>query len=106
MSANEIHLSDLGTTFRATILDSSTAVDLSSSTFTSVFFVFTAPGVAASTVTATAWNSDGSDGKVNYTVTSADFLNTIGTWLVQSIVTVSGNTWHSDLHKFIVHANL
>ena len=107
MSVNEIHKSDVGTTFRATIVDGSTAVELSSSTFTAVFFAFLVPDTTATnTVTATAWNSDGSDGKVNYTVTSDTFLSTIGAWEVQAIVSVSPSNWHSDIHKFTVHKNL
>ncbi len=53
----EIHKGDVGTTFRLQILDSATAVDLSSSTFTSIIFAFKQPDGSVTSITATAMGS-------------------------------------------------
>lgn len=106
MASGEIHKSDVGTTIRGDIQDSGTAVDLSSSTFTSIFFVFLPPGGSANTQTATALDGSGTSGIAYYTVSSNTLFNTSGMWQVQAIVTVGSNTWYSDIKKFIVYENL
>lgn len=104
---DEIHVGDIGTTIRATILDSSTAVDLSSSTFTAISFVFKEPGGTSTTQTATGFGASGTDGVVDFTVSSTTFFSTAGAWEVQAIIGIaSTTTWHSDIKKFIVHKNL
>src|SRR3989304_2029325 len=102
---NEIHKGDVGTTFRANVVDSSPGVDLSSSTYTSLFFVFRDPANNPSTLTATSFNS-ASGGVVDFVVATSTTLGTQGAWYLQLIVTAGTNKWHSDVHGFIVHPNL
>ncbi len=107
MAANEIHISDIGTTFRATVKDGANAIDLSTATITSIFFVFRDPGGTANTQTSTAF-SDASTGVVDFTVTSAALFNTQGGWHLQLIVSTGTTTtnWHTDIQAFTVHPNL
>ena len=107
MPADEIHKNDIGTTIQATVKDGNTAVDLSSGTFTSIFFVFQDPAGTSNTQTATSFGTDGSDGIVNYIVNTTTVFGTIGAWSFQGIVQLTTTSiWHSDKHKFTVHPNL
>lgn len=104
--SDEIHVGDVGTTFRATIKDSSTAVDLSSLTFTSILFFFQNPDGTVSTQTATSFSGSGTSGVVDFTVTTATIINTSGSWKLQAKVSTGSNIWYSDVYRFDVFSNL
>ena len=107
MGMGEVHLNDLGTVVKATIKDSATALDLSTDTFTSIIFVFKDQDGNVNSQTATAFDSDGSDGIVNFTVATTTTFGTTGAWSFQAIYSpTTTSNWHSDLHKFRVHPNL
>jgi len=102
MPANEIHLDDVGTKFLVTIKDGSSAVNISTASTKQI--LITKPSGTKMTKTAT-FNSDGSDGKIYYTVI-ADDLDEVGTYQLQGKVIISDGTFSTDITKFKVHRNL
>jgi hypothetical protein len=102
MAANETHLDNIGTTFKLTVKDAGTVVDISSATTLNVIFV--KPGGTTLTKTGVLV-SDGTDGIMKYVTISGD-LNEVGTWQLQGKVTFTSATYYSDIHTFKVHRNL
>ena len=101
--AAEIHYGDVGTTFILTITDQDgSAVDVSGASTKQI--KFEKPSGADVTQTAD-FTSDGTDGKIEYT-TVADDLNETGFWKIQGKVTIATGTWHSDITRKFVYANL
>ncbi len=98
----EIHVEDIGTSFRVTVYDSEVVVDISSAT--SMLLNFYKPD--KSTVSQVAVHyTDGTDGVLEYITTSND-LDMAGNWKIQAVVTLPTGTWSSDITKFKVYANL
>jgi len=102
MSANEIHQNDIGTQFKCTIKDDTTAVDVSSATTLQI--IFTKPNGSQLTKDASFY-TDGTDGIIYYNSVSGD-LDTVGTWKLQGYVVLSSGSWKSDIKRFKVHRNL
>lgn len=102
MAANEIHLNDIGTVFEVTILDGSSAVDISAATTKQIIFkkkdrtILTAAGTFV---------TDGTDGKIKYTAVSGD-LSVVGEWSIQAYIVTPSGEWRSDISTFTVHSNL
>ena len=103
MAANEIHLNDYGTIFRATILDGSTVVDIS--TAANKQFIFNPPATEINFAVSGVLVTDGTDGQIQYTTVSGD-LNVAGNWCVQAAVTFPTSHWNTDIFKFKVHENI
>ncbi len=103
MAANEIHQDDFGTIFRATVLDGSTVVDISSATKRE--FVFNKPGTETDLTVTAALFTDGTDGIMQYTVASGD-LDVGGNWCMQGKLTFTSSHWNTDIFKFKVHKNV
>lgn len=102
MAANEIHLDDIGTIFRVTLMDDTVAADVSGAT--EMYIIFSKP--SGTTVQKTAVHyTDGTDGIIQYT-TIADDLDETGNWKLQARVTLPSGTWSSDTQKFKVYPNL
>lgn len=101
MSANEIHVGDIGTQFIITVTDN-TAVDIS--TATTKQFIFKKPDGTKLTVSASFY-SDGTDGKLTYTTVDGD-IDIAGTWKLQTLVVISDGTFYSDVTTFKVYSNL
>jgi len=110
MAIDEIHVNDIGTTFRATIYEKqasgTTAVlDISGiNTTTGRQFVFQQPSGSTTTQTATFLTS-GTDGTLVFTSTTG-FLSSSGEWRLQCVISVGSNTFHTDVYKFTVHENI
>ena len=51
------------------------------------------------------FNSDGTDGKIYYTIVSGDF-DEAGTYKIQGKVVISDGTFYTDIQSFKVHRNL
>lgn len=98
----EVHLNDIGTIFRITLLSGSTAVDVSGAS--SKYILFRKPDGTTLQKTATFY-TDGSDGIVEYTAVSGD-LNATGTWKIQARVTLTNGTWSSNQESFKVYPNI
>ncbi len=102
MSANEIHLNDIGTIFEVTVMDGAAVVDVS--TATTKEFIFRKPDL--STVTkAAAFSTNGVDGKLKYTFLSGD-LDQTGVWFLQAHIVLPTGAWRSDQLSFSVFPNL
>lgn len=102
MSANEIHVGDVGTVFTATLKDSGTAVDISNAS--TKYFLLRQPGGTTSTVTAN-FTTSGTDGVLNFTSTSSHF-DQMGLYRLQAFINDGTNQWHTDIFRFNVFANL
>lgn len=102
--ACEIHLNDIGTVFRLTIVDCDlVAIDISTATVKNVTFkrpdgtTFTKTGVFA---------TDGTDGVIDYVTIDGDLDMSGEGWKIQAVVTLSTGTWSSEIGLFTVYDNL
>ena len=102
MAANEIHVNDVGTQFLVTVTDGSSAVDISSAT-TKELIIKKPSGTKLTK--ATAFSTDGTDGKIYYTVV-ADDLDEVGTYEIQGKVVITDGTFYTNIQTFKVHRNL
>ena len=102
MAADEIHQGDIGTTFRATIQQDASVIDISGAS--TLQMIFEKPSGSTMTKTATLY-SDGTDGKMQYATVSGD-LDETGSWRVQAYIAL--DTWQgkTDMYTFEVHPNL
>lgn len=108
MSANEIHVGDIGTIIEVTIKDGASVLDISS--FTTKQFIFKRPDNTTVTKNA-SFSTDGSDGKLRYTIVSGDLNqqglgNTDNPWKLQVYLATVTNNWRSDIISFDVYGNL
>lgn len=98
-----LHVADVGTVLEATILDQAgTIVNLSTATVKQLWF-----GRPDNTVLQkpAAFSTDGTDGKIRYTLASGDFMSP-GVWTMQGYVSLPAGSWHSDIVQFTVVGNL
>ena len=102
MSANEIHVGDVGTIFRVTIKDDATVVNVSSATTKQL--IFSKPD-GTNLVKTAEFYTTGVDGIIQYTTVSGD-LDTEGQWRIQAYVIMPAGSWKSDVAKFVVYTNL
>ncbi len=102
MTANEIHVNDVGTKFLVTVTDGSSAVNISSAT-TKELIIKKPSGTKLTK--ATSFTSDGTDGKMQYNIASDD-LDEAGSYKLQGKVVISDGTFYTDIHTFKVHRNL
>ncbi len=103
MSVGEIHLSDEGTIFEATIKDNKKQI-VDISTATTKKFKFKKPD-GTKVEKDCVFVTDGKDGKLKY-LAIPDFLDPIGDWEYQAYVVLTSGKWNSDIHSFRVHRNL
>lgn len=102
MSADEIHVGDIGTVLRATVKDGSNAVDISGATTKQI--ILRRPD--GTTLEKNAdFTSDGTDGRMEYSTVSGD-LNQAGSWMLQGYVVLPVGSWKSDTKIFRVYENL
>jgi hypothetical protein len=105
MTCSRVRLFDTGTTFRATIKDGLSVVDVSSAGGgTAKQFYLKGPTGATKTVDA-SFATDGSDGVIEY-ITQAGDLDEEGTWRWQAKVELSSGTWKSEIQTFEVEGVL
>lgn len=104
---NEIHVADIGTIFKQTLTDCGTVVDIS--TATSLSICFKKPDAAVATVVAT-FTGVGTDGCMQYTVTSSEFLDQVGDWEWQGRVHFGAvspeQLYHTNVKTFEVFENI
>lgn len=101
--AAEIHVGDIGTAFKATILNEADEV-VDVSTVTTKQLIFRKPDGTLLTKTAT-FDTDGTDGVIKYTSASGD-LDVKGQWKMQGYVVFPGGSWKTSIHDFEVVCNL
>lgn len=98
----EIHVDDVGTIFRITLMDGSSPVDLTGATAKSI--IFEKPDKTSVSKDADFY-TDGADGIIEYTIETDD-LDMAGSWRIQAQVTLTSGTWSSDILGFVVHENI
>jgi hypothetical protein len=102
MSANEIHVGDVGHRTTLTFKDGASAVDISGATTAQVWFRRPSGSVLKLDGTFT---TDGSDGKLYVDSTASCFVSAGDTWEVQGYMKTATQTFHSDKTVFQVHDN-
>ena len=102
MSWNNIQVDDYGWVGKLTLKQDGTAVDISS--YTTLQFILTNP-VEVATVKTAAFDSDGTDGVLKYTIADGD-IDTVGNWRVQARISKVGSEITSDSIRFIVQERL
>lgn len=103
MSLENIVENSYGQVFQATFKQSGTAQNISSYTTTQEF-IFMTPSGTAKTIAA-SFTSDGTDGKIQFTIGSADF-NEAGAWTVQGHVTSNSKALYTKAKRFRVHEKI
>ena len=100
--SGEIHVGDIGTEFRITILDNGSAIDISGAT--SLVIIIKKPDGTSITTTGNLY-TDGTDGIMYYRVVSGD-LDQSGIYKIQAYVEISGGSYYSSIGSFSVKCNL
>ena len=103
MSANEIHVGDVGTVFTATIKDGSSAIDISG--FTTKYFLLKQPGGSTTTITASFISGSGTSGVMGFTSTASHF-DQMGRFYLQAYLSNGTSIWRSDIYEFDVFKNI
>lgn len=102
MSAN-IHVSDVGSSIVLTFYDQDdTVIDISTAS-TKQIWISDPDG--NKTEKSGTFYTDGTDGKLMYTLQSGDIDET-GLWKVQGYVVIGTGYYHSSVEPFTVEANL
>lgn len=99
---SEIHVGDIGTQIILTITDNRVAKDISNAS--SRVFRFSDPSGNTFDRNASFY-TNGEDGKLRYNLASGD-IDEAGVWHVQAIITTPNGTWHSEVLRVQVRANL
>lgn len=103
MTTIYVHNGDVGTIFRLTITDTAgTAIDVS--TATTKYIYFQDPSGVRMQKTA-AFDTDGTDGKIQYTSVSGD-IDSVGTWQIQGYVETSLGKFWTEKDSFKVYSTL
>ncbi len=107
MSINEIHVGDVGTILRITVKDENDAVvDISAAVGAGAKqLYFEKPETNSTVIKDAEFDSDGTDGKLKYTVV-VDDLDEQGTWKIQAKIDLGGGSWRSDVGTFEVYKNI
>jgi len=104
MADTIIHVGDVGTVFTLTITETNgtTAVDISTATVKTFYFM--KPDGTKVNKTA-SFTTNGTDGKLTYTTAAAD-ISMAGTWQVQAYVEIGTSKYYSSKTTFAVHSNI
>ena len=102
MSANEVHIGDIGTRITLTFYDGASIVDISGASTKEVWI---SDPDGATVKSAGTFTTDGTDGKLYYDSIAATFDQS-GIWQIQGYVVTATGTWHSDVTDLKVYANL
>lgn len=101
---NMHHVGDIGTTFRFTVLDSETGDVIQLQTYTELLVYLMKPDGSVVEKTASL-TGNGSDGKLEWTTTDANDLDTKGRWRRWAKVTISAGTFTTSPIHFVVKDN-
>ena len=102
--ASEIHVDDIGTQLKITVLDGSSTVDLDSATLRQL--ELKKPDDTSVTRTASVFgDGSGSSGVMYYDTVAGDFDQT-GHYKLQGKVSLTSGTYYTDIYTFKVHCNL
>ena len=99
--ATDLHIND-GTTFKITVEDDGSVVDVSASTDKRIYFR-KPDGTIINRVA--GFFTDGTDGIISY-VASSGHLDATGRWQLQGFVKLGTESFQTDYSSFMVKANL
>jgi hypothetical protein len=99
MSWIDIHINDYGWIGKLTLQQDGVALDISS--YTTLNYIFKDPSGVAAAAKVAAFDSDGTDGILKYTIVAAD-IDEVGKWYVQARISKVGAVLTSDWHQFDV----
>jgi len=102
MSANEIHVGDIGTRVTLSFRDGVDVVDISGASTKQVWF---RPPSGSAVKLGGEFTTDGSDGKLYIDSVTNTFSTAGEGWEVQGYVVTATGTWHSDVTTFRVYEN-
>ena len=105
MAANEIHENDIGTKFKLTVKDGSSAVNISSAVSAGTKQVIIKKPSGDKLEKNASFTTDGTDGVMEYT-TEANDLDESGTYKLQGKVQITDGTFFTDVHTFKVYRNI
>lgn len=100
--ADEIHVGNIGTMFKCTILSSNLPVNISSAT--TKLIIFLKPD-GTRVEKAGTFFTDGTDGILTYTTVSGD-LSVAGVWRIQGYVEIGSSVFYSNVQSFTVYGNI
>lgn len=99
----DIHVGDVGTIFRVTVLDEDgVVVDISAALLKRIIL---AKPDGSKTNYAASLDTDGTDGVMRYATVDGD-LSVAGRWKVQGYVELTAGKWHTEIEVFKVKENL
>ena len=104
MTETMIHVGDVGTIFRLTIVenDGTTVVPVQTATVKKILFK---KSDGTKVTKDAAFYTNGSDGIIQYTGIASD-INVAGVWLMQGYVEMPSGKFYSETVRFVVHENL
>jgi hypothetical protein len=102
MSAEEIHVNDIGTVFKILIKDGEDVQDISTASTKNIIFL--KPDGTSVTKSGT-FTTDGTDGYIQYT-TVLDDIDLVGIWKIQAHIIMGTLNFKTDISPFRVYANL
>ena len=103
---DEVHVFDIGTVFRVTLVESSVPVDISSVTLRNLSFQEPIDMFGATKVFSADFTGVGTDGIIQYKTGSGD-INQVGVWKIQAHVQfINGDDFRSEVGQFRVFPNL
>ena len=102
MSANEIHVGDVGTRVTVTFKDGTNVVDISGASTKQIWLRRPSGSVLKLDGTFT---TDGTDGAIYIDSTASCFASAGDTWEAQGYIETPSGNWHSDKTLFEVFSN-
>lgn len=100
--ASEIHYGDIGVNFNITVMNGTTALNVSNAD--SISIIFQKPD-SSDLIKTASLITDGTDGNIRYTTVSGD-LDQVGTWQIQAKVDFGASVFSTDIQKFKVYRNI
>ena len=94
----EIREGDWGTILRVTIKENGSAVDVSSATVKNI--ILTPPGNGVEIVKAASFTTDGSDGKIQYTIEQGLTDGEPGIWHICARIEMPAGGWTTNFRTF------
>jgi len=100
--STDVRVGDIGVTFKVTIEDCGTVVDVSAASTKQILLY--KPDGTVLTKTASFY-TDGTDGIIKYSTISGD-LNIAGFWRIEAYVVIGGSEYYSEIQRFRVYNHL
>ena len=100
--ADEIHVGNIGTMFKCTVLSNDVAENISAATTKKIIFL---KSDATRVEKDASFYPDGTDGILTYTTVDGD-LSVAGVWRIQGYVEIGSSVFYSNVQSFTVYGNI